>query len=276
MGAVLGAVVAPIASYLLSVLGFIGVAFYAIFRLKSTHIIREKIWSSFVGDKDFNDEKLHIFSNEQLDLSRFRVIYGVSAGSISDLHRLLGWMSTHGLTPIDVKRAREWIDPSKDEPLETPKRKFAFAWLAVFVALIVCLAGTSPAIASNQALLKMRVSETWYLSDGRSAHSIRGRWHMDHETCVKGLVPDTSVTHLTNVETKLLCDAMGNGQLETFVKDTVQSQRRLFGLIGLTIVFFAIGVFRKLDSAGHAKRLANKLSTEPFEILPEASELQEG
>lgn len=60
-----GATISPLLTYLLSILGLVIVAVYAIFRLNSTRIIREKVWSAFVGDKVFNDEKLKSFAHDQ-------------------------------------------------------------------------------------------------------------------------------------------------------------------------------------------------------------------
>lgn len=53
MNTIFGAVAGPIATSLFSILGLLIAAGYAVFRLNSTHLIREKVWSSFVGDKDF-------------------------------------------------------------------------------------------------------------------------------------------------------------------------------------------------------------------------------
>jgi Family of unknown function (DUF6216) len=89
MDAIWVAVTTPLVTFFLSIIGLAGFTVYAVFRLNSPQIIREKIWNAFVGDKDFNDEKPKSFSHSQLDLARFRVVYGVPTAFTKDRKRLL-------------------------------------------------------------------------------------------------------------------------------------------------------------------------------------------
>ncbi|WP_258179380.1 DUF6216 family protein, partial [Burkholderia multivorans] len=157
MNAIFGAAIAPLLTYLLSILGLAGFVVYAVLRLNSTQIIREKVWSTFVGDRGFNDEKLKAFGQDQSDLTRFRLVYGVTARSISDLHRLLSWMDRHHLTPIDVKRTRTCIDPSKDNPLNVPPTRHFVARAivcALLIAVFVVILNTAG--TSKTTLISMR------------------------------------------------------------------------------------------------------------------------
>jgi hypothetical protein len=276
MSSVFGAMAAPIATYILSILVFFVIACYAIFRLKSTYILREKVWSSFVGERDFNDERLKSFSEEQLDLSRFRVMYGVSARSIVDLHRLLSWMVRHGLTPLDVKRARRWINPSRENPLEMPKLKYMLTWLFVLGMLLIGLFVALRANDSNETLLRMRASGIWYWSDGKTAYSLRSRWHIGNQSCTSGSLPDTSVTGFTSAETKLLCSGINDGQLDTIVKETVRVQRRMFASLAFVSSLLAIWAFLKVESAEYAGRLAKKLRSNSAVCLSDTVEPQDG
>lgn len=259
MNTVFVAALAPIVTYCLSVLGLFAVGCYAIFRLKSTYIIREKIWSSFVGDRDFSDERLKTFADEQLDLSRFRVVYGVPGRSIEDLHRLLAWMNKFDLAPFDVKRAREWINPSRDEPFQEPNGRFIVGRVLLLGILMAALFATLRAVDSHQTLLRMRASGTFYWSDGKSVEPAWGNWHFDTRACAEGGVPDVSGTGFTSVEGKLLCDGIADGELNKIVTESIASQRRGFGTITLIIGLFAIAAFLKLNSVGRGRQFAQKL-----------------
>ncbi|WP_175924575.1 DUF6216 family protein [Burkholderia latens] len=233
MNAIFGAAIAPLLTYLLSILGLAGFVIYAVFRLNSTQIIREKVWSTFVGDKDFNDEKLKAFGQDQLDLTRFRLVYGVTARSISDLHRLLSWMDRHHLTPIDVKRARSCIDPSKDNPLNVPRTRHFIAraiLCALLVALFVVVLNTAG--TSKTTLISMRTSKTWLWSDGASVEGIWGEtWRLDAQSCTKRPLPNSRVTGLSYDETMAICKGIADGGLRETVTGGLKDQRIVIGVL---------------------------------------------
>ncbi|MDB5783191.1 DUF6216 family protein [Caballeronia mineralivorans] len=261
MSAILGATIGPLVTYLLSILGLAIVAVYAIFRLNSTQIIREKVWSAFVGDKDFNDEKLKSSAHDQLDLTRFRVVYGVPARSISDLHRLLSWMDRCKFTPIDVKRARRWIDPSKDEPLEAPSQRY---FITCAVALMIMIASfmfvSNKATGSKTTMLRMQVSKTWIWSDGASVESVLGKhWRIDAESCSKHTLPDTTITGLTDAETTAICNGIANGKLKAAVSDGLKYQSGSLLVISFFILFLGISVGLSLHFAMLARGLVRQL-----------------
>lgn len=52
MDAIWVAAVTPLVTFFLSIAGLAGFTAYAVFRLNSPQIVREKIWSTFFGDKD--------------------------------------------------------------------------------------------------------------------------------------------------------------------------------------------------------------------------------
>ena len=261
MSAIWGAAISPLVTYVLSILGLAMVAVYAIFRLNSTQIIREKVWSAFVGDKDFNDEKLQSFAHDQLDLTRFRVVYGVQARSVPDLHRLLSWMERYRFTPIEVKRARRWIDPSRDEPLKAPGRRYL---VACFVALAVMTVGfwyvSNKATTSRTTTISMRVSKTWMWSDGASVEGIWGKpWRIDAQACTQHTLPSTSITGLTDTETTAICNGIPDGELRTTVKEALTYQRWSLAVISFLILFAGISVGVSAHVGLLAKGLAQRL-----------------
>jgi len=277
MNAIFSAVVGPLATYFFSILGLVIVAGYAVLRLNSTQIIREKVWSSFVGDKDFNDEKLKSFARDQLDLTRFRVVYGVSARSVMDLHRLLSWMEQYKVSPIDVKRVRSWIDPSRDEPLRTPSKRYIVTWMAVFGILILSLTLPHAASESKVTFLTMKVSGTWFSSDGTSVNGIWERWQIDSQSCMKHILPDLNLTGLTGTETAAICDGIAGGELKTVVGDSLKFQRWSLAVIAFVIASLAVIILLNVNVASRARRLGNQLrstekaASEQQQILEEVS-----
>jgi Family of unknown function (DUF6216) len=259
LNTIFGAVMGPLATYVLSILGLAGAAGYAIFRLNSTQMIREKVWSSFVGDKDFNDEKLKSFSCDQIDLARFRVVYGVPARSINDLHHLLLWMDQNQVSPIDVKRIRRWIDPSRDEPLGRPSKRYVSKWFAALVILSLCVVVSVTTPDSRTTLFKMKVSGTWFSSDGTSVNAVWGRWRIDAQSCMKHTLPDTNLSGLTGTEAAAICDGIAGGELKTMVSDALKYQHRGIAVILFFILLAVIGVWHRLKIAVRARELGNQL-----------------
>ncbi|WP_157635141.1 DUF6216 family protein [Burkholderia ubonensis] len=258
---IFGAAVGPLATYLFSILGLIGVGVYAVFRLKSTQIIREKVWSSFVGDKDFNDEELRSFAQEQLDLTRFRVVYGVAARSVSDLHRLLLWMRQRKIAPGDVKRIRAWIDPSKDELLETPSKRYISTWCVLLGVLILAFCLSAATSDSKTTMLQMKVSGTWFLSNGTHVDAVWGHWRIDSESCLNHARPDIKVTGLTEAEATTICNGIANGTLKTVVDESLKYQRWSFAALSLFVLLLAVRTLSILIIAMGARQLANRLRT---------------
>ncbi|KIP18725.1 hypothetical protein KY49_3133 [Burkholderia sp. MSHR3999] len=271
MNTIWGAAIVPLVTYLLSILGLVGFAGYAIFRLNSTQIIREKVWSTFVGDKDFNDEKLKSFGQNQLDLTRFRLVYGVTARSVQDLHRLLSWMERHHLTPIEVKQVRARIDPSKDEPLEAPRTRHLVTRAALALLIMVGLMVTfDKASTSKTTLLTMHVSKTWLWSDGASVEGTLGNsWRLDAQSCAKLPLPGTTLTGLTNDETTAICKGIADGALRDTVNDGIKYQRRaiavflFFVLIVETNIAFGFGIDLRARTLARRLRSRNDTSSEP-------------
>lgn len=261
MSAIWGAAVSPLVTYVLSILGLAMVAVYAIFRLNSTQIIREKVWSAFVGDKDFNDEKLQSFAHDQLDLTRFRVVYGVQARSVADLHRLLSWMERYRFTPIEIKRVRRRIDPSRAEPLNAPSRRFLVACLVVIAITIASFMYISnKATTAKTTMIHMRVSKTWMWSDGASVEGIGGTpWRIDAQACSQHTLPDTSTTGLTSNETTAICNGISDGELKATVKEGLTYQRWSGVLISFLILFAGINVGISAHIGLLARGLAQRL-----------------
>lgn len=271
MNAIWVAVVTPLVTFFLSIAGLAGFTAYAVFRLDSPQIIREKIWNAFVGDKDFNDEGLKSFSHHQLDLARFRVVYGIPARSVPDLHRLLSWMRRHQFTPTDIKRARRWIDPSRSRPLSAPSRRCLTGHLALVTILIAAfMLVLGKATDSSTTLIRMRVSKTWMWSDGKSVEGILGQtWRIDAQSCNRHTLPATSLTGLTADETTALCQGIPSGDLETTVNEGLRYQRRSLGALSFFLFLASIRIGVILCFGMHARALAQRLSAAPSPSTPQ-------
>ncbi|MDR8071038.1 DUF6216 family protein [Burkholderia cenocepacia] len=256
------AVITPLVTFSLSIIGSVGFAVYAVFRLNSPQIIREKIWNAFIGDKDFNDETLKSFSQHQLDLARFRVVYGIPAQSVSDLHRLLSWMAHHRFTPADVKRARRWIDPSQDDPLTAPSKLRLTARLVVAAMMIAAfMMILDKATNSRTTMISMRISKTWMWSDGTSVEGIWGQpWRIDAQSCGRPPLADTSITGLTDAETTAICRGIPNGDLQTTVNEGLRYQRWSLAVISFFLFLAGIKTGLTLCFGMRARELTQRLS----------------
>ena len=261
MDTIFVALIAPAATYFLPIIGLAAVALYSNFRLKSTQLIREKIWTFCVGDKDFFDEKLKSFAHEQLDLARYRVLYGVPARSITDLHRLLSWIGLHKLIPNEVKRVRKWIDPSRDEVLTIPSRGYFTGLCVVVVLSIPILVGLMTASASRETLFRMKESRTWFASDGQNVNAVWGQWQIDEHSCKIGMLPDPKITGFTSAETTDVCNGISNGELKKMVLGPLKFQRWFFGITIFLSFFLEMGIILKIGVAAQAGYLGVRLNS---------------
>ncbi|MBU9384911.1 DUF6216 family protein [Burkholderia gladioli] len=251
--------IVPVITFFLSIVGPMALAGYAIFRLKSTHPIREKVWSLFVGDKDFHDERLKSFAEEQLDLTHFRIVYGVQAKSTSDLYRLLSWMKRYKVSPEDVKRVRGWINPSQTYALNVPNN---FYILSRFIGIVIIASAISWASSLSRwesTLVTMKTSGTWFLANKTSVRSILGHWRIDAQTCKTQAMPSTSETGLTLTEEMELCEGLANGKLGAAISSSVRFQRWILTAAALLVLLISIPMGYHLGLAIRAKRLDRKL-----------------
>lgn len=224
----------------------------------------------FLRRQGFNDERLKSFSDHQLDLARFRFVYGIPARSVPDLHRLLSWMRRHQFTSTDIKRARRWTAPSRNRPLNAP------SWLCLghlaLVAILIAVAFVlilGKATDYSTTVIHMRVSKTWMWSDGKSVEGIWGQtWRNDAQSCNRHTLPATSLTGMTAAETTPLCHGIPSGDLLTTVNEGLRYQRWSLGAISIFLLLAGIRIGVILCFGIHARELVQRLSVAPSPSPP--------
>lgn len=204
------------------------------------YVFLDRIWS-LIHRKDFGDEILRKYHEGQIDLERFKFMYGIrSIESLPAAYAAKAWADEIGLTLRTMGKARYWVNWETRQVKKASKLGDVLAWLLyVGVGIATCfpLAGA----ISNDMLARFKESGSWvWMNDNRATElsfSFSKPWVLTKADCeVRPLnMPDTS---LSAEEAEILCGSFGTEELQSAVEENVRAQRWIMGF--LTV--FMIGV----------------------------------
>jgi len=121
--------------------------------------------------------------------------------------------------------------------------------MAVIVYGLLAIAASS-ITTSNLALLQMKATGTWFLSDAKSVKPIVGDWVIDNTRCENKPAELVLGTGFSENEATLICDALKADGLNELVKTTTR-QQEIFGL-GLACGLFVVGPAKFIQAPGPA------------------------
>lgn len=231
------------------------------YRTGTTHSLLERLWRLAAGKVEVGDTRLGKFIKETRDLERFRFIYGLKVGNTEDLHKLLAWLKKHSIDIDLAQRGKKWIDIKTPEIILPPSNGYVVRqWMAVILYGTLAI-GASSIISSQLALLQMKATGTWFLSDAQTVRPLIGNWVIDDKSCSGQSTEPLHSTGFSDNETTLICKAMKTGGLDEIVKSATH-QQQLFGL-GLSsglLVLLLLGLIHlgSVKAAQKIHKMTNK------------------
>jgi len=217
----------------------VAAAFILYFR-GARYIFLDRIWS-LIHRKDFGDDVLRKYHEGQIDLERFKFMYGIrSIESLPAAYAAKAWADEIGLTLRTMGKARYWVNWETRQVKKASKLGDVLAWLLyIGVGIATCfpLAGA----ASNDMLVRFKESGSWvWVNDNRATElsfSFSKPWVLMKANCEVHPL-NISEANLSAEEVKLLCRSFGTPELQSAVDKNVQAQRWIMGF--LTVFMFGV------------------------------------
>ncbi|MCY0389709.1 DUF6216 family protein [Robbsia sp. Bb-Pol-6] len=260
MNNISGNLVAAMIPILLGLLSILSFLIYALFRLKSTRLIRIKIWRIIFGDSEYSDPVLQRFSRENHDIDRFRVTHGVDAHSVADLRKLITWMKRYGVSDTELRKVCRWVQPAEEKVLH-PMTVARIAATATSTFIVYCLSAmTLFTTTSSTTLLTMRESHTSFLTDGYEVRSkLPNTWKFSATSCAKHVTPSSSTTGFNDREIGLICPALADGSFKKAADEGLKIQRR--ALVAISVILFITSFigYTTILSTRRARILLNRV-----------------
>ncbi|UCV07962.1 DUF6216 family protein [Dechloromonas denitrificans] len=219
----------PIFSALAGPLLVIMMIIFFWYRTGTTHSLLERLWRLSAGKVEVGDTHLGKFIKETRDLERFRFMYGLKVGNTEDLHKLLAWLKKHSIDIDLAQRGKKWIDIKTPEIIVLPSQGYVTRQCLAVILYGTLAIGASSLSSSQLALLQMKATGTWFLSDAKSVKPLIGNWVIDSEICKGQPTEAPRGTGFSEDETTVVCKALETSGLNEIVKSATH-QQQLFGL----------------------------------------------
>lgn len=231
------------------------------YRTGTTHSLLERLWRLAAGKVEVGDTQLGKFIKETRDLERFRFMYGLKVGNTEDLHRLLAWLKKHSIDIDLAQRGKKWIDIKAPEIIVPPSKGYVVRQCIALILYGTLAIGASSVTSSQLALLQMKATGTWFLSDAQTVRPIIGGWVIDDKNCSGQPTEPPHDTGFSENETALICKALKTGGLDEIVKSTTRQQQLLgLGLASVLLVLVVLGLAHlgSVKAAQKIHKLADK------------------
>ncbi|ANN64914.1 DUF6216 family protein [Bordetella bronchialis] len=245
--------------HLYALLGGIALVAFFLWRAGSVYTLLDRLWRLLAGKAEVEDPIVKGLIRRNLDLEKFRFIYRLPAETLGDVHKLALWLDEHRIDISKLLKVRKWIDPaSADIVLEPPKGYAAYPLVSCAMATLLMLVAAYVA-AYPAALLHMRESKTWFITDGVTVRAPSGGWHFSAKECSADTDELSRLAGMSTTEITTLCHALNTEELRQYVQDTTDGQRNV-GITALSIGGWAalLGMLA-FRSAIEARRLRTKI-----------------
>lgn len=175
---------------------------------------------------------------------------------------LLIWCITHQQSLDDVRRCGTYFNYTRPG-LPHPPSRWVMAGLAALTLLLLLLTATAPPlIATNQALLRMKSTGTWFAMSETSVGALTSHARLALSECEENVAPSESRGGLSAPEIKTICatvSGMGKNKLSGYIDSVVTQQRWLFSIAGILIALMLYQFSTRLRQAIHARQMLRQL-----------------
>lgn len=249
-------------SPILTMAGPICVAIFIIFfwlRAGSIYSVLERVWRLSAGKEKIVDAKLNEFIQENYDLEKFRFLYGIRIDTKPELYRFFEWVKVNSIGVGLAKRANKWINIKSSEIITAPKRKDCY-WVAGLMLVASLLLMACLQLASYKyAILQLKESKVWFVSDAKFAKDIFGDWVIEKAQCSAELKSLSEQTGANSSELGVICESLGNEDFEHFVKKAIEGQKTIGQIWSFLVFWWMLWGLFQANSISAAKRIIEQI-----------------
>jgi hypothetical protein len=215
---------------------------------ESLFIIKSRLSDLINSKHTFNHEKLKKYQQQELDLHYFNFKFKLNVKTPYAMDKLIAWAERSAIQLDELKKARPYLNPT-EQTFNIPKPRFVktFVLLAVLVATGIFFAIYTP----NAALTRVNKTGQWFWVTDSEAFSFTSylpkpfhtsdAWSLNSGNCLL----DTTATPLSDDwDKKVICYVM-LGNKQGYVKNTIQEQKILAGVLSLPWLIVILAVFQE-------------------------------
>jgi hypothetical protein len=227
-------------------------------RTKSSHVILTRAWRFFHGKKECTVKPVADFLNELSAIDEFSFKTGIRVTSLAQIERL------NALCPMDrsmlerIAKAGKSYDlnalrlaepgkvPSKGQRMVVALGGYLLVWLSIFIAA---------SLFYDRAVLQMKASRQWFTLDADYAKPLNDAPGFKLAACARPALPASETTGFSAADTAILCAAANIADTQQIVKHAVRTQRYIFGITLVFLLYFSWSTRRWLRRAKAASDL---------------------
>lgn len=233
-------------------------------RSGSGYAVLTKIWLKYAGRKSIQDPIIQRYLDDQESVHCFQFITSVHPWTLKNVHALIDWCNQNNIAIRDVRACGDNFDLTK--PGLHLSKLFYQAWgsTALAFAIVSLIATTAAGLATitNSALMTANTSGHLFLLSTEQARVIFpskvGRIHSSD--CKTNYSELADRTRFDVQEISALCSSFADKKAAQSIRDSVASQRSLFGPVFALLAVWVVWFGRQARQASAAIRLAHKLA----------------
>ncbi|MEI2265046.1 DUF6216 family protein [Erwinia sp. CGal63] len=205
----------------------------------SLYSISDKLWSLFVGKKDFYHKRLDAFHKEQHDVDKFNAIYNVKAITTQEIEAFTRWIKEQKHDVRKISGLKGWFTVSTltvRKPGITSTVLVAIFFISLILSgLFVSLCGLTP-----NAIVRLDKQDPWFVINHQRAKPLFSDVAITASDCADSGYNRGDFARrsgITPSSVNGICQAFQDKKEAAAIDKIIRSQRILLYL-GLYILFF--------------------------------------
>lgn len=245
-------------------LAIISVWTYFYYKSGSIYTILDKVWSLFVGQKEYNNKVISKFNKERHDIDKFNSIYNVDAINTNEIVKFTKWIADNNYDIRKISNVKSWFKISELK-LTRPNSysTFGLSLIAIVLflsSLILGIWGTTP-----HAIVKINDNDPWISINLQRAKTLSSDYVISREDCKRQDFNRGNYARLTNLEinsVNAICDGFLVKKESEAIKQIIKGQRVLlyisFATIIISLLLFRAILYRLNAIDFHYRYIKNK------------------
>ena len=227
-------------------------------RAGSIRSVLDRLWHLMAGRSDVNDPILKELLINSRDLERFRFTYRLKVDSLAEVHKLHAWSAQHQIDLANLTALRDWVDPKHPRLIKAPPKSLFVIETLVVGVLAVSTFFFGALLLPSGALLQTKESGVYFRAQESSIEHPFRWWRYGADSCHSNLDSVMRETGFTRNEAELICAALKEGKLKSFIVDNQSTQRWLLALMAIVFVPWILSGVWKVTAAQAAFAMRSK------------------
>ncbi|WP_085590609.1 DUF6216 family protein [Pseudomonas sp. B14(2017)] len=232
-------------------------------RAGSLYFLRDLIWRSFGGKKEFDDlSELNQMRRELREIEFFRYEFNIPANNLREARLAHRWIVANGFAPSDIGRSRRYMDWSDfDSPTFAVKRFTWWKYTLVVTSMLLLIGAFTPfSLFGNSKYLMVSLKNSpdtpsFYLSSDNIKFKMWPDRVLMPEQCRSAETLKPFLEDFPEKELDTVCSFFMDPAYESHVTKGLEAQRSLLAGIAFASMMGLILLVLKLARMQRAQSL---------------------